>query len=184
MVGNLHTKACALFHSSIHQSVCLDTINIVFRTDKISSFFTSLASVVLPVMSLAETFILTLIPLSLPVAHFFFALLVSFTFSPFLGHGCKLQWASCTDRLSRDLLENTAQEQKCKQVEHFFVEFQFPVPPHTHTQHSSILHLCGCCRDFVGQNFLKAPYCACAPPLTISQASRDARHPYSVLGIL
>lgn len=119
----MHTKTCALFDSSIHQSVCLDTINIVFRTQiKPHLFFTSLASVVLPVMSLAETFILTLIPLSLPVAHFFFALLLSFTFSPFLGHGCKLQWASCTDRLSRDLLENTAQEQKCKQVEHFFVE--------------------------------------------------------------
>lgn len=123
--------------------------------------------------------------LSLPVALIFFLLLLLFTLSPYLGHGCMLQWTSCMDRLSRGLLENTAKEQKCKQVEHSFIELHSFPCHHILTLNIPLSSACMvCCGFFVGQNFPKAPYCACASLLTINQAFRDAFHPINVVGIL
>lgn len=94
-----------------------------------------------------------------------------------------IQQASCTDRLSRGLLENTAQEQKCKQVELSFVEFH-SFPCHNTLTLNIPLSSMVCCGVFCGPNFPKAPYCACSPLLTISQDLQNASHPFSVLGIL
>lgn len=114
-------------------------------------------------------------------------LLLPFTFSPFFGYGCRLQQASCTDRLSRGLLQNTAQKQKCKQVERAFVELHSFPCHHTPTLNIPLSSACVvCCGGFCGgQNFPEAPYCARTFLLTISRALQYASHCFfGVFGIL
>lgn len=193
----MRTKACACFHPSIHQSICPDTANIAsgHRYYLISSLsFSFLASVFSPVFvrDLTHTlvflscFFFYLYP-NRSVALICFPLLLPFTFSSFFGYGCRLQQASCTDRLSRGLLQNTAQKQKCKQVERAFVELHSFPCHHTPTLNIPLSSACVvCCGGFCGgQNFPEAPYCARTSLLTISRALQYASHCFfGVFGIL
>lgn len=119
------------------------------------------------------------------LALIFFPLLLPFTLSPFSGHGFRLQQASCTDRHSRGLLENTVQEQKCKQVERSFVAlYSFPCH-NTLTLNIPLSSSCMvCCGGFCGAKLPKSTLLCIRSLLTISRARRDASHPFSVLGKL
>lgn len=92
-------------------------------------------------------------------------MLLPFTLSPFLGHGFRLQQASCSDRLSRGLLENTVREQKCKQVERSFVELHSFPCHHTLTLNIPLSSACVvCCGGFCGLKLPKSTLlCMCSP---------------------
>lgn len=71
-------------------------------------------------------------------------------------------------------------------MEHAFIELHSFPCNHTLTLNIPLSSACVvCCEGFCGgQNFPEAPYCACAPLLTISRALQYASHRFSVLGIL
>lgn len=110
------------------------------------------------------------------VALLFFPLLLPFTLSTFSGYGFRLQQASCTDRLSRGLLENTVQEQKCKQVERSFVELHSFPCHHTLTLNIPLSSACVvCCGGFCGPKLPKSTLLCMRSPANNQPSSPRCR---------